>query len=505
MSTVPLETSASSVVDPDEPSPNLVFDYPGADIILRSRDSRDFRVPKLYIVNSSPVLGELIQNASNSSDAAHTEESLPTVQLSDSGAILHHLLTFIFPVSPIPPSTIEKRMELLSVAQEYQMNSTMTHIQGSIALQDSSSIDAFRVYSLAQKYGLRQEALQAARTILTFSMTIEDLEDKLDIMPGASLHELWKYHERVRTLLASDLAEFRDSGARGTMMDLRCTAFSPSLIPRWLDSYIESIGETPNLFDLVEFDITLARHIRDEATDPRCACASMTSQTIRTFWTTLTATVHGSIEKAGSALSLVQEGVNSQVKSLSRPEPLEVPDADLILRSADLVHFRVHKSLLIMASPFFKDLLSLPQPPDSEVADGLPIVQLSEDAELLRDLIPMLYPIHPVIPSPWRGEKMLSVLAACEKYDMVSIQSLIRAEVRCRPSYNSLGSGAFYIYALASSKGLTPEMEHAARLTLDYPMTFETLGERLRLFEGWALRDLFVPGPQRFGLVVPMP
>jgi hypothetical protein len=32
-------------------------------------------------------------------------------------------------------------------------------------------------------------------------------------------------------------------------------------------------------------------------------------------------------------------------------------------------------------------------------------------------------------------------------------------------------------YAIASSKGLIPEMENAARLTLDYPMTFESMGD----------------------------
>jgi hypothetical protein len=141
-----------------------------------------------------------------------------------------------------------------------------------------------------------------------------------------------------------------------------------------------------------------------------------------------------------------------------------------------------------MASSFFKDLLSLPQPPDSEVVDGLPIVQLSEDAELLNCLISMLYPVRPVI--PWFESKVLSLLATCQKYDMVSIQSSIRAEVRRRPFPDLFGTGAFCIYAIASSKGLAPEMENAARLTLDYPMTFETLGEGLRLFEGWALRDL---------------
>jgi hypothetical protein len=33
-------------------------------------------------------------------------------------------------------------------------------------------------------------------------------------------------------------------------------------------------------------------------------------------------------------------------------------------------------------------------------------------------------------------------------------------------------------------------MEAAARLTLDYPLTFETIGEELPLFDGWALRGL---------------
>jgi hypothetical protein len=52
------------------------------------------------------------------------------------------------------------------------------------------------------------------------------------------------------------------------------------------------------------------------------------------------------------------------------------------------------------------------------------------------------------------------------------------------------GAEAFTAYAIASAKGLIPEMENAARLTLDHPMTFEILGEGLQLFEGWALRNL---------------
>jgi len=141
-----------------------------------------------------------------------------------------------------------------------------------------------------------------------------------------------------------------------------------------------------------------------------------------------------------------------------------------------------------MTSPFFKDLLSLPQPSDSETVDGLSVVQLPEDSELLNSLVSMLYPLHPVIPKSY--EKVLYLLAACQKYDMVSVQSLIRAEVSRGEFPSPKGAEAFSAYVIASSKGLILEMENAARQSLEHPMTFEIFGEGLRWIEGWALRDL---------------
>jgi BTB/POZ domain len=167
---------------------------------------------------------------------------------------------------------------------------------------------------------------------------------------------------------------------------------------------------------------------------------------------------------------------------------LDVPDANLVVQSSDLVNFHIHKSVLAMASPVFRDLFSLRQPLGSESVDGLPVVKLTEDAELLNSLFSMLYPVRLVIPDSY--EKVLYLLAACQKYDMDQVQSIIRAEVNRGGSPSPVGTEAFRAYAIASSKRLIPEMENAARLTLDHPMTFETLGEGLRLFEGSALQDL---------------
>jgi hypothetical protein len=75
--------------------------------------------------------------------------------------------------------------------------------------------------------------------------------------------------------------------------------------------------------------------------------------------------------------------------------------------------------------------------------------------------------------------KVLELLGACQKYDMASVQSSIRAKVKLGEFPAPMGIEAFSAYAIASGKGLIPEMENAARQTLDYPVTFEILGEGL--------------------------
>jgi len=293
-----------------EPLPTLLFEHPGADLILRSLDFHNFRVPKIYIVSSSAVLDGLIQRYLDFPGASYAEGPLPVVQLSESGEILRKLLTFIFPVLPLVPSTLEEAMELLSVAQKYQMGSVLVHIRAIIArynlLLPTRLKPALRVYFLAHKYGLRPEVLRSARIIGNYPMTPEDYDNKFDIVPRAPLFELWKYREESRAILASDLTKFRTFGARGIMMGLSCQESSSHHLPSWLGQYIESIGNAPNLFDLVEFNVVMARHISESKVG--CRCASIPGQTIRAFWTALSSVVNGSFEKVSMAVIPSRQG-----------------------------------------------------------------------------------------------------------------------------------------------------------------------------------------------------
>ncbi|KAH9026895.1 hypothetical protein EDB84DRAFT_1501240, partial [Lactarius hengduanensis] len=78
--------------------------------------------------------------------------------------------------------------------------------------------------------------------------------------------------------------------------------------------------------------------------------------------------------------------------------------------------FLSHKAILASSSPVFRDMFSLPQSPNSETVGELATVEISEDAELVRSLITILYPIPSEIPASY--DRILALLAAAHKYDM---------------------------------------------------------------------------------------
>ncbi|KAL1941205.1 hypothetical protein VTO73DRAFT_7417 [Trametes versicolor] len=104
------------------------------------------------------------------------------------------------------------------------------------------------------------------------------------------------------------------------------------------------------------------------------------------------------------------------------PHPFNQVSANLILRTADLVDFRVHSPILAQASPFFDSMLTLPQPSSSSGATPAesmtPIVPVSEDSTTLELLLRLTYPI----PKPYalmaEPAQMVPALLAAAKYEM---------------------------------------------------------------------------------------
>ncbi len=48
--------------------------------------------------------------------------------MSETGTILYSLLTFVLPVPPVLPATVDETMELLLVTKKYEMTHVLAHI-----------------------------------------------------------------------------------------------------------------------------------------------------------------------------------------------------------------------------------------------------------------------------------------------------------------------------------------------------------------------------------------
>jgi hypothetical protein len=108
--------------------------------------------------------------------------------------------------------------------------------------------------------------------------------------------------------------------------------------------------------------------------------------------------------------------------------PFDDMVADVIIHSHDGVHFYVYKTVLALASPFFKDMFSLPQTTHSiqqAISKSAPVVDVAEDSQTLDHLLRLCYPIiDPVITEL---TEVGHVLEAAIKYQMEEATQLMRA------------------------------------------------------------------------------
>ncbi|KAA1477003.1 hypothetical protein DENSPDRAFT_844135 [Dentipellis sp. KUC8613] len=120
-------------------------------------------------------------------------------------------------------------------------------------------------------------------------------------------------------------------------------------------------------------------------------------------------------------------------------------DADVVLRSSDQVDFRVHKIILSLASPLFKDMFRVPQPPAGSTpstdpaisSDGLPIVNVTEDAHTLEFVLRSCYPVRS--PTFSKLSEVRLVLEASTKYEIDAVQAVAEAGLKAVVEEDPLG------------------------------------------------------------------
>lgn len=145
--------------------------------------------------------------------------------------------------------------------------------------------------------------------------------------------------------------------------------------------------------------------------------------------------------------------------------------AGAVLRSCDLVDFRIRQCILTEASTFFEGLFSLPQGPSSEVKacdtehteDGLPVITMSEDSATLEDLLRICYPVRN--PEIKTIEELRMLLEAATKYAVDVAVDFARDRLS-----DFAESMPLRVYAIAVRYGFKEETKFAAKCFLNHPV-----------------------------------
>ena len=156
-------------------------------------------------------------------------------------------------------------------------------------------------------------------------------------------------------------------------------------------------------------------------------------------------------------------------------------DGDIILHAKsdfDPKHdFRVHKLILSLASPVFKDMFAFPQPPDQTFngSHQLPVIDVQEPPEVLDDILRFVYPgVEP--PKINDLPKLTVMLSMADKYNITSIYPPLREKLKM--FLLPTPSNPFRVYIIACRFGFSEVAREAAGAL--NPRDLEYLNDRGR-------------------------
>ncbi|KAJ6500845.1 hypothetical protein C8R45DRAFT_979321 [Mycena sanguinolenta] len=108
-----------------------------------------------------------------------------------------------------------------------------------------------------------------------------------------------------------------------------------------------------------------------------------------------------------------------QTSSFDRAAELWFEDGNLVVQ-AENSQFRVYRGVLAAKSPIFCDMLSFPQPSDSEIIEGCPLVRLPDSATEVNAFLRALFDseFFEAYPAPTKIEFVIGILRLSHKYEV---------------------------------------------------------------------------------------
>ncbi|KAJ7689821.1 hypothetical protein B0H17DRAFT_1202070 [Mycena rosella] len=159
--------------------------------------------------------------------------------------------------------------------------------------------------------------------------------------------------------------------------------------------------------------------------------------------------------------------VDTEPSEPHRVEELWFEDGNIVLQAGNS-QFRVYRGILAARSPVFKDMLSFPQPPESELVEGCPLVRFPDAENEVTDFLKAIFTpdYFPAFPSRTEFAIIAGCLRLSHKYevDYLRRHALIHLSSRYCTTLSEYDSRV-----LASPNDRHPD-HHSARAVLSWPL-----------------------------------
>ena len=173
-------------------------------------------------------------------------------------------------------------------------------------------------------------------------------------------------------------------------------------------------------------------------------------------------------------------------------------DADIVLRASrcDVPReFRVHKAILSIASPVFKDMFNIPQPVSSTTPAGTttPVIDVDDTPEDLENFLLMIYPFgSPTTPTLDAISRALVIL---DKYQVQGASLRPLRALLVSPEF--LKNDPVQVYSIACSWKFKEEADLAAPYTSSRDILASIREEDIRRMTSMEYHRILILGKER--------
>jgi len=173
-------------------------------------------------------------------------------------------------------------------------------------------------------------------------------------------------------------------------------------------------------------------------------------------------------------------------------------DADIVLRTIRCEvprEFRVHKTILSIVSPVFKDMFNIPQPASSAVPTEttIPVIDVDDTPEDLENFLHMIYPFG--FPTAPTLDAISRVLVILDKYQVQGASMRPLRSLLVSPEF--LKNDPVRVYSIACSWKLKEEADLAAPYTTSRDILAHIREEDVRRMTSMEYHRILILGRDR--------